>query len=62
MGHLTRLLAIARRCSGSIEPVFLSMSQAAAVVEEFGYLVEFTAHHNYLDLDVERWNAALRGN
>ena len=61
MGHLTRLLAIARRCSGSIEPVFLSMSQAAAVVEEFGYLVEFTAHHNYLDLDVERWNAALRG-
>jgi UDP:flavonoid glycosyltransferase YjiC (YdhE family) len=61
MGHLTRLLAIARRCSGSIAPVFLSMSQAAAVVEEFGYLVEFTAHHNYLDLDVERWNAALRG-
>jgi UDP:flavonoid glycosyltransferase YjiC (YdhE family) len=61
MGHLTRLLAIARRCSGPIEPVFLSMSQAAAVVEEFGYLVEFTAHHNYLDLDVERWNAALRG-
>jgi UDP:flavonoid glycosyltransferase YjiC (YdhE family) len=61
MGHLTRLLAIARRCPGQIEPVFLSMSQAAAVVEDFGYLVEFTAHHNYLDLDVERWNAALRG-
>jgi UDP:flavonoid glycosyltransferase YjiC (YdhE family) len=60
MGHLTRLLAIARRCSGRIEPVFLSMSQAAAVVEEFGYLVEFTAYHSYLDLDVERWNAALR--
>ena len=60
MGHLTRLLAIARRCSDQIEPVFLSMSQAAAVAEHFGYLVEFTAHHNYLDLDVERWNAALR--
>jgi UDP:flavonoid glycosyltransferase YjiC (YdhE family) len=60
MGHLTRLLAIARRCSGRIEPVFLSMSQAAAVVEEFGYLVEFTAYHSYLDLEVERWNAALR--
>lgn len=60
MGHLTRLLAIARRCSDRIEPVFLSMSQAAAVVEEFGYLVEFTAHHTYLDLDVERWNTALR--
>jgi UDP:flavonoid glycosyltransferase YjiC (YdhE family) len=60
MGHLTRLLAIARRCSGEIEPVFLSMSQAAAVVEQFGYLVEFTAYHSYLDLDVERWNSALR--
>ena len=60
MGHLTRLLAIARRCSGQIEPVFLSMSQAAAVVEQFGYLVEFTAYHSYLDLEVERWNDALR--
>ena len=60
MGHLTRLLAIARRCPPAIEPVFLAMSQAARVVEEFGYLVEFTAHHLYLDLDVERWNQALR--
>jgi UDP:flavonoid glycosyltransferase YjiC (YdhE family) len=60
MGHLTRLLAIARRCPPAIEPVFLAMSQAAGVVEEFGYLVEFTGHHIYLDLDVERWNQALR--
>ncbi len=60
MGHLTRLLAVARRCPRAIEPVFLAMSQAARVVEEFGYLVEFTAHHLYLDLDVERWNQALR--
>jgi UDP:flavonoid glycosyltransferase YjiC (YdhE family) len=60
MGHLTRLLAVARRCPRSIEPVFLAMSQAAKVVEEFGYLVEFTAHHLYLDQDVEAWNQALR--
>jgi len=60
MGHLTRLLAIARRCPPAIEPIFLAMSQAASVVEEFGYLVEFTAHHLYLDLDVEHWNQALR--
>ena len=59
MGHLTRLLAVARRCPRSIEPVFLAMSQAAKVVEEFGYLVEFTAHHLYLDQDVEPWNRAL---
>ena len=60
MGHLTRLLAVARRCPRAIEPVFLAMSQAARVVEDFGFLVEFTAHHLYLDLDVERWNQALR--
>ena len=60
MGHLTRLLAVARRCPPSIEPVFLAMSQAARVVEDYGFLVEFTAHHLYLDLDVERWNEALR--
>jgi UDP:flavonoid glycosyltransferase YjiC (YdhE family) len=60
MGHLTRLLAIARRCPPAVEPIFLAMSQAASVVEDFGYLVEFTAHHLYLDLDVERWNQALR--
>jgi hypothetical protein len=36
------------------------MSHAAAVVEEFGYFVEFTAYHSYLDLDVDRWNCALR--
>jgi hypothetical protein len=60
MGHLTRLLAVARRCPPSIEPVFLAMSQAAGVVEDYGFLVEFTGHHLYLDLDVERWNEALR--
>jgi Glycosyltransferase family 28 C-terminal domain len=60
MGHLTRLLAVARRCDRSIEPVFLAMSQAAKVIEDYGFLVEFTGHHLYLDLDVERWNQALR--
>jgi UDP:flavonoid glycosyltransferase YjiC (YdhE family) len=60
MGHVTRLLAIARRCPAQIEPVFLSMSPAAQVIEDFGYLVEFTAHHTSMDVDVERWNVALR--
>ena len=60
LGTLTRLLAIARRCPPSIEPVFLAMSEAAQVVDDFGYLVEFTAHHADLDLPVERWNQALR--
>ena len=37
MGHLTRLLAVARRLGPELEPVFLSMSQAVGVVEGMGY-------------------------
>ncbi|MBX2856683.1 MAG: hypothetical protein KTR21_16975, partial [Rhodobacteraceae bacterium] len=42
LGHLTRLLAIARRLPPSIEPVFLTMSYAARVAEAYGFLTEFT--------------------
>ena len=60
LGPLTRLLAVARRCPPSIEPVFLALSEAAGVVDDFGYLVEFTARQPDLALPAERWNQALR--
>ena len=59
MGHLTRQLAIARRMPGSIEPVFLSMSQACGQVERFGFAVEFTPYHSYYEGHVDHWNAHL---
>ena len=59
MGHLTRLLAIARRLPEGIEPVFVTMSQAMRVVHEFGYLAEYIPYHQYLDCDVARWNKHL---
>jgi len=59
MGHLTRLLAIARRLPESIQPVFVTMSQAIGVVRDFGYLVEYVPFHEYLRCDVRSWNRFL---
>ncbi|MEM9628294.1 MAG: glycosyltransferase [Pseudomonadota bacterium] len=59
MGHLTRQLAIARRMPRSIEPVFLSMSQACGQVEKFGFTVEFTPYHSYYEGQVDHWNTHL---
>ncbi len=59
MGHLTRQLAIARRLKSSIEPVFLSMSQACGQVEKFGFSVEYTPYHQYYQGHVDHWNQHL---
>jgi UDP:flavonoid glycosyltransferase YjiC (YdhE family) len=60
MGHLTRLLAVARRCSPGVEPVFLSMSQAVGVVETMGYVGEYFPYHQHSGETADAWNAALR--
>jgi UDP:flavonoid glycosyltransferase YjiC (YdhE family) len=60
MGHLTRLLAIAKRCSASIEPVFVTMSQGLKVLREQGYLAEFIPSRQYLNCDIGQWNRFLR--
>ena len=59
MGHLTRLLAIAKRLPPNLQPVFLTMSQAMRVVEEQGFLAEFTPFHSYTEADNGRWNHFL---
>ena len=59
MGHLTRLLAIARRLPAPVEPVFVTMSQAMHVVSTFGYLAEYLPFHQYLGCDAGRWNKFL---
>ncbi|MEZ5933342.1 MAG: glycosyltransferase [Alphaproteobacteria bacterium] len=60
MGHLTRMLAIAKRCPSPIEPVFVTMSQALRVLREHGYLAEFIPSRQYLDCDINQWNRFLR--
>ncbi|MDH3663829.1 MAG: hypothetical protein OEU92_28080, partial [Alphaproteobacteria bacterium] len=60
MGHLTRMLAIAKRCPKLIEPVFVTMSQALSVLRDQGYLVEFIPSRQYLECDVNDWNSFLQ--
>ncbi len=60
LGHLTRALAIAKRCEHPIEPVFVTMSQAFGVVEDAGFAVEYLPFHRYLDVDAGAWNAHLK--
>lgn len=56
LGHLTRLLAIARRLPGEFEPVFATLSQALTVVEQAGYPVEYLPFHVYANCDPNDWN------
>ncbi|MGI9499603.1 MAG: glycosyltransferase [Geminicoccaceae bacterium] len=56
MGHLVRMLAVAKRCSSRIQPIFLTMSQALGVVRDQGYLAEFLPFRTYLGVDSSAWN------
>ena len=60
MGHLTRMLAIAKRCPKPIEPVFVTMSQALKVLRQQGYLAEFIPSRQYLNCNLSHWNGFLR--
>ena len=60
IGHLTRMLAVARRCPQPLEPVFLTLSQAIRIVREQGFLVEYLPFHGLLGCDIQHWNQCLR--
>jgi UDP:flavonoid glycosyltransferase YjiC (YdhE family) len=55
LGHVARLLAIARRAEGRFEPVFATMAQAAHIIERFGYLAEYVPSHMYVGGDLGEW-------
>jgi hypothetical protein len=59
MGHLTRQLAVARRLPGHVDPIFLTMSQALAVVEKYGFHAEYLPYHAYYGGDPDYWNRGL---
>lgn len=57
MGHLTRMMAIARRLPDTIRPIFATLSTGMQVVREAGYFCEFIPRapgHN-----ASEWNAFL---
>ena len=59
MGHLTRLLAIARRLPPHLSPAFISHSQAVDVVRGYGYPSEHLPYHSTYRQNRAHWNAAL---
>lgn len=56
MGHLTRLLAVARRLDPGIDVSFVSMSQACGVVADYGYGFEYVPSKGDLLVDGPSWN------
>lgn len=56
MGHLTRLMAYARRLEESLEPHFLSLSQAVGVVQTYGMGYEYLPSSGAFGLAPRDWN------
>lgn len=57
MGHLTRLLAYARRLDGRLRAHFLSLSQAVGVVGAYGLPYEYLPSTGASALGTKEWNA-----
>jgi UDP:flavonoid glycosyltransferase YjiC (YdhE family) len=56
MGHLTRLMAYARRAKPDMAPHFLSLSQAVGVVGRYGFSFEYLPSAGATGLPTRRWH------
>ncbi|MCP4903185.1 MAG: UDP-N-acetylglucosamine--N-acetylmuramyl-(pentapeptide) pyrophosphoryl-undecaprenol N-acetylglucosamine transferase [bacterium] len=56
VGHLSRLVSIARRLPKQAEAVFFTMSQALPVVQQFGFHAEYFPCFRYGQSDFDNWN------
>jgi len=61
LGHVARLLAVARRLPEGVEAVFATMSQGIEAIEGFGYAAEYIPFHAYADCDFAAWQDWLKG-
>lgn len=60
LGHVTRLLSIARRLEDQVEPIFATMAQAAPIIESFGYRAEYIPSQGDTNTDPSNWDAWFR--
>ncbi len=51
LGHVNRLLSVARRLPRDVEPVFVSLSQAVDLIRGAGFVSEMIVSHRYAGLD-----------
>lgn len=56
MGHLTRMLGIARAASHAVEPIFFSMSQGVGVVAAAGFAYEYVPFTTALKTKATLWH------
>jgi hypothetical protein len=56
MGHLTRLMAYARRAQPDMSPHFLSLSQAVGVVAQYGFPYEYVPSAGATGMPPRRWH------
>ncbi|MGM0617835.1 MAG: glycosyltransferase [Actinomycetota bacterium] len=59
VGHLMRLLAIARRLPDDVEAIVLTLSQAVGVVRDLGFPVEYLPSRAALDAPHAIWHGLL---
>ncbi len=56
MGHLARLIAMARRHTPAVHPQFLSLSRAVPVVSSEGFTWDYAPSRGDLGMGPRRWN------
>ncbi|WP_417795814.1 glycosyltransferase [Terasakiella pusilla] len=56
LGHVTRLLAIAKRCPKTIAPVFAVFSAGVSLVQQAGYPCEHMVSNEYAEVDPMGWH------
>jgi UDP:flavonoid glycosyltransferase YjiC (YdhE family) len=60
VGHLMRLMAFAKHAPDDVEPLFLTFSQGAKVVDDAGYFVEYLASRSISGATAAAWHPMLR--
>lgn len=55
LGHITRLMAVARRLPAWIEPVFLTLSPGTALIREQGFSADYIPSHTKAGVTERSW-------
>ena len=59
LGHITRLMAIAKYLPDWVEPMFLTLSLGTTVLRQAGYSADYIPAHRKIGVSSESWNAAF---
>lgn len=60
LGHVSRMLAVARRAGGRFEPIFATLAQAVPLIENFGFHCDYIPSLSDTHADPTVWDNWLR--